>query len=133
MSPQFQVIFDDHFYTVYGDGTNKAYTDAIVCTQLWDLSHKLYVDDEFGPDGTLIYSPPLLDKVWLDKEGQHDCQQRLLDQHQHHEHQAQSRMADLPVDQYPDPPPIGIPGLLDYSSSDVDFGLEGDVLGDHSI
>ncbi len=64
VSPQFHVVFDDHFYTVYGDGTNDAYTNAI-CTQLWDSSRELYVHDEYGPDGSLIYSPPPLNKIWL--------------------------------------------------------------------
>ncbi len=32
VSPQFHVVFDDHFHTVYGDGERKLITDAI-----WDL------------------------------------------------------------------------------------------------
>ncbi len=34
VSPQFHVVFDDHFHTVYGDGEGNLITDAI-CDLLW--------------------------------------------------------------------------------------------------
>jgi hypothetical protein len=34
VSPQFHVVFDDHFHTVYGDGEGNLITEAI-CDMLW--------------------------------------------------------------------------------------------------
>lgn len=76
VSPQFHVVFDNHFHTMFSDGLNASHMDAI-CQLLWDTSRDLYAYAEYGPDGSLIYSPPLLDTVWLDEEGQLDCRQHL--------------------------------------------------------
>jgi hypothetical protein len=73
------VVFDDHFHTVYGDGEGNLITDAI-CNLLWENDWELYAEDKYGLDGSLIYTPPLLGKVWLDEEGLCRRHQRLLDQ-----------------------------------------------------
>jgi hypothetical protein len=57
VSPQFHVVFDDHFHTVYGDGERKLITDAI-CKLLWENDWELYAEDKYGPDGSLIHTPP---------------------------------------------------------------------------
>ncbi len=86
VSPQFHVVFDDHFHTVYGDGEGKLITDAI-CDLLWENDWELYAEDKYGPDGSLIYTPPPLDKVWLDEEGLRKHRERLLDQCHRVKHQ----------------------------------------------
>jgi hypothetical protein len=86
VSPQFHVVFDDHFHTVYGDGEGNLITDAI-CYLLWKNDLELYTEDENGLDGSLIYTPPPLDKVWLDKEGLCKCCQQLFDQRRQVKHQ----------------------------------------------
>jgi hypothetical protein len=79
VSPQFYVVFDDHFHTVYGGGKGKLITDAI-CNLLWENDWELYAEDKYGPDGSLIYTTPPFDKVWLDEEGLCKRCERLLDQ-----------------------------------------------------
>jgi hypothetical protein len=86
VSPQFNVFFDYHFHTVYGDGEGNLITDAI-CNLLWKNDQELYAEDKYGPDGSLIYTPPLLDKVWLDEEGHCKRHQQLLDQRHWVKHQ----------------------------------------------
>ncbi len=76
VSPQLHVVFDDHFHTVYGDGEGNL-IDAI-CNLLLENDLELYAEDEYGPDGSLIYTPPLLDKVGLDEEGLCKRRQPLL-------------------------------------------------------
>ncbi len=70
VNPHFHVVFDDHFHNVYGDDEENLITDAI-CNLLWKNDWELYAEDKYGPDGSLIYTPPPLDKVWLDEEGLH--------------------------------------------------------------
>jgi len=67
VSPQFHVVFDDRFHTVHGDGKADTITDTI-CDLLWENDREIYAEDEHGPDGSLIYTPPPLDTVWLDEE-----------------------------------------------------------------
>jgi hypothetical protein len=86
VSPQFHVVFDDPFNTVYGDGEGNLITDAI-CNLLWENNQELYAEDKYGPDGSLIYTPPPLDKVWLDEEGLCKRREQLLDQRRRVEHQ----------------------------------------------
>jgi hypothetical protein len=103
VSPQFYVVFDDHFHTVFGDGEGNLITDAI-CDLSWKNDWELYAEDKYGPDGSLIYTPPPLDKVWLDKEGLHERHQKLLDQHRRVEHQTQIKMQAVPTLQTDDAP-----------------------------
>jgi hypothetical protein len=42
VSPQFHLVFDDHFHTVYGDGEGKLITDAI-CNLLWKNDQELFM------------------------------------------------------------------------------------------
>ncbi len=86
VSPQFHEVFDDHFHTVYGDCEGNLTTDA-VCNLLWENEWELYAEDEYGTDGSLIYTPPPLDKVWLDEEGLRKHRERLLDQCHQVKHQ----------------------------------------------
>jgi hypothetical protein len=97
------VVFDDHFHTVYGDGEGNLITDPI-CDLLWENDGELYAEDEYGPDGSLIYTPPPLDKVWLDEEGLHERRERLLDQHRRVEHQTCMKKQAVPIPQTDDAP-----------------------------
>ncbi len=96
VSPQFHVVFDDHFHTVYGDGEGKLITDAI-CNLLWENNQELYAEDEYGPDGSLIYTPPPLNKVWLDEEGLCERHEQLLDQCCWVEHQTPIKKQAVPI------------------------------------
>jgi hypothetical protein len=52
----------------------------------------------------LIYTPPSLDKVWLDEEGLCECCERLLDQRHWVEYQTQIKKQAAPIPQTDDAP-----------------------------
>jgi hypothetical protein len=66
VSPQFHVVFDDSFQTVFSSGDNDAVMYAI-CNNLFDTNQEVYAEDDFDADGNLVYRPPPLDEVWLDE------------------------------------------------------------------
>ncbi len=64
MSPQYYLVFDDLFETVFGT-SNDALLDDI-CNRLFDSGHDInFYDDEITSDDPLAYHPPPLDEVWL--------------------------------------------------------------------
>ena len=64
ISPQYHVVFDDKFETVFHNGKSSEELDKI-CNQLFVESRDCYVEVEYDEDGLLIYQPPPLDEVWL--------------------------------------------------------------------
>ena len=64
VSPQFHVIFDDLFQTIFSLDDNDMIVDAI-CNQLFESNWDIYAEDEFSVDEELIYSLPPLDDVRL--------------------------------------------------------------------
>jgi hypothetical protein len=68
VSPQYHVVFDDKFETVFCD------TEEIdkTCGQLFVNSKECFVEEEYDEDGLLIYRPPPLDKVWLSEPERQD-------------------------------------------------------------
>ena len=75
-SPQYNVVFDDLFQTVFSSGENDAVVDTI-SNFLWDNNRELYVEEEFDEDGNLIYEPLPLDKVWLSEPERREKKGRL--------------------------------------------------------
>ena len=73
ISPQFHVVFDDLFQTVFSLGYNNIVVDAI-CNQLFENNWDIYDEDEFSVDEELIYSLPPLDEVGL-SEPEHEKMQ----------------------------------------------------------
>ena len=57
VSPQYHVVFDDLFHTVFGD-VNDALNKAI-CDILWQTDRELYAEDKFNAEGELIYTPTI--------------------------------------------------------------------------
>jgi hypothetical protein len=78
VSPQYHVVFDDKFETVFSDGKSSEELDRI-CADLFVNSRELYVEDEYDEDGMLIYRPPPLDEVWLSEPERRD-RRKVLDQ-----------------------------------------------------
>ena len=88
VSPQYHVVFDDNFQTVFHDGKSSEELDKI-CNQLFVESRDCYVEEEYDDDGILIYKPPPLDEVWLSEpercerkhelEKQRECARRRQD------------------------------------------------------
>jgi hypothetical protein len=120
-------VFDDRFHTVHGTGKDDTITETI-CDLLWENDREIYAEDKHGPDGLLIYTPPPLDKVWLDEEGLRDRRTCLLDQRRRVErqirHQSQAVPTPTELDD-PPPPPNGNPIISDDSVV-VDFNHDDD-------
>ena len=64
ISPQYHVVFDGNFQTVFHDGETSEELDQI-CNELFVNSRDCYVEEEYDDDGILVYKPPPLDEVWL--------------------------------------------------------------------
>ena len=73
--PQYHVVFDDLFETVFNSGADDALVDSISKT-LYGTSCEVYATDEYDADNNLVYKPPPLDEVWLDAEG---CEQSKVE------------------------------------------------------
>lgn len=101
VSPQFHVICDNRFHTLYGAGRKDTITNTI-CNLLWANDHEIYAEDKCGPDGTFIYTPPPLDKVWLDEEGVRDQRNCLITQHHHVEQEFCTKSQAVPTPTKPD-------------------------------
>jgi hypothetical protein len=68
VSPQYHVVFNDLFKTVFSSGSDNALVDSI-CKNLYGTSCEIYATDEYDAEDNLVYKPPPLDEVWLDAEG----------------------------------------------------------------
>ena len=67
VSPQYHVVFDDLFKTVFSSGADDALVDSI-CENLYGTSCKIYATNEYDAHNNLVYKPHPLDKVWLQKD-----------------------------------------------------------------
>lgn len=79
VSTQYHVVFNDLFHTVPRSDTPSATTDAIVDT-LFETSRETFADIERNADGSIIYSPPPLDDVWLteaERRESHQAREKL--------------------------------------------------------
>jgi hypothetical protein len=79
VSPQYHVVFDDLFESVFSSGPNDAVVDAI-CEDLYKTSRDAYATDEYDAHDNLVYKPPPLDEVWLDAEGREQSKIELRQQ-----------------------------------------------------
>ena len=64
VSPQYHVVFDDCFQTVFHDGKSSEALD-LICDELFASSRECYSEEEYDEDGILVHRPPPLDEVWL--------------------------------------------------------------------
>ncbi len=75
-SPQYHVLFDDLFETVFSSGTNDALVDTI-CENFYGTSCEIYATDKYDAHDNLVYKPPPLDEVWLDAKGREESKIEL--------------------------------------------------------
>ena len=143
VSPQYHLVFDDHFHTVFGDGEECEFTKAI-CDLLWENNREVYAEDEFDASGELIYTPPPLDDIWHNEEGRRERKVRLREQRRRMERQIRLRTEQthdsLAKDaSSPDPE---LPDLAEISDDDAASSdssaappseSEGDGWDDHPI
>lgn len=97
ISPQYHVVFDDLFETVFSTGENDATVDAI-CNNLFDHNRDWYALEEYNEDGKLIYRPPPLDEVWLTEPERRERKQQLSDQRRRYreeQREVDSRLPDI--------------------------------------
>ena len=72
ISPQYPVVFDDNFETVFNEGRSDEEVD-IIYDNLFEGNCECYVEEEYDQDRVLVYKPPPLDEVWLPEPEKQDC------------------------------------------------------------
>ena len=65
ISPQFHVVYDDHFTTVSTDGSHMELFDADTWTSLLEGGYERAWGFEYDDEGRIINPPPELDESWL--------------------------------------------------------------------
>ena len=65
VSPQYHVVFDDLFQTVYASIDYDVDLIDAILNKLFETEREIYAEEELDDDGDVIYSPPPLDDVWL--------------------------------------------------------------------
>jgi hypothetical protein len=68
VSPQYHVVYDDLFQTVFSAGPIIELVDSM-CEELFTTSCEVYATDEYDAEDNLVHRPPPLDEVWLDEDG----------------------------------------------------------------
>jgi hypothetical protein len=124
--PQYHVVFDDLFKTVFSSDTNDALVNSI-CENLYGTSCKIYATDEYDAHNNLVYKPPPLDEVWLDVEGHQQSQIELQKQRKCNEELMRNRevatkdMVPTPATQGGHVPDIPLPDGALISDDDDSF------------
>ena len=85
ISPQYHLVFDDLFGTTVCTRDNDPVINNI-CNDLFDSIRNWYAEEEFDPDGQLIYPPPPLAGVCIDKCGRQELKEQFGKQ-QHRQEQ----------------------------------------------
>ena len=129
ISPQYHVVFDDLFETVFSSGANDALVDSI-CENLYGTSCEVYATDEYDANDNLVYKPPPLDEVWLDAEGREQSKVELQQQRKRNEELMRNRevatadMVPTPITQGGHVPDNPLPdGALISDDEDDSFNL----------
>ncbi len=126
VSPQYHVVFDDLFKTVFSSGTNNALGDSI-CENLYGTSCEISATDEYDAHDNLVFKPPPLDEVWLDAEGREQSKIELRKQCKRNEdlmrnHEVTTKdMAPTPATQGGHVPDILLPDGALISDDDDSF------------
>ena len=71
ISPQYHVVFDDQYETVFNMGAPEDQFDTL-CNDLFENSRDWYAQEEYDSDGNVTYKPPPLDEVWLSEPERRD-------------------------------------------------------------
>ena len=143
VSPQYHVVYDDLFQTVFSTGPTDV-VDAI-CEELFTTSCEVYATDEYDADDNLVYRPPPLDEVWLDEEGRRQSRDELRQQRARNDARIRARersaqdQVSTPVSPTPAAPiPIGDGAVISDSEDDssVESGTsqsEGGAGGNNNV
>ena len=71
VSPQYHIVFDDKFETVFSNGKTDEEFDKL-CEQLFVNQREYYVEEKYDENGILIYEPPPLNEVWFSETERRD-------------------------------------------------------------
>ena len=116
VSPQYHVVFDDKFQTIFNEGRTEAELDKI-CEELFAGDRESYVQEEYDDDGILVYEPPPLDEVWLSEPERRDRRSALEKQRQ----RAVRREKELASrERHVEPAPSPCPPLVEADSDSED-------------
>ncbi len=135
VSPQYHVVFDDLFKTVFSSGANDALVDSI-CKNLHGTSCEIYATDEYDAHDNFVYKPPPLDEVWLDAEGHEQSKIELLKQCKRNEELMRNRevatkdMVPTPATQGGHVPDIPLPDGALISNDDDSYIYDTESEGD---
>ena len=91
VSPQYHMVFDDNFETVFHDGKSDEEFQTI-CNDLFVNSRDCYMEEEYNDDGVLIYTPPPLDEFWLSEPERRERRHALDKQRIRTEHRERELM-----------------------------------------
>jgi hypothetical protein len=126
VSPQYHVVFDILFKTVFSSGADDVLIDSI-CKNLYGTSCEIYATDEYDAHDNLVYKPPSLDEVWLDAEGREQSKIELWKQCKCNEELMRNRevatkdMVPTPANQGGHVPDIPLPDGALISNDDDSF------------
>jgi hypothetical protein len=67
VSPQFHLIHDDNFETILNDTPLDHPLSDECLLDIFETSREVYSDIERAEDGAIVYTPPPLDDIWLDR------------------------------------------------------------------
>ncbi len=126
VSPQYHVVFDDLFETVFSSGADDALVDSIFENLYW-TSCEIYATDKYDAHDNLVYKPSPLDEVWLDAEGREQSKIELWKQRKRNEEMmrncevATKDMVRTPATQGGNVPDIPLPDGMLISDDDDSF------------
>ncbi|KAL7529135.1 hypothetical protein ACHAXR_002811, partial [Thalassiosira sp. AJA248-18] len=138
VSPQYHLVYDDLFQTIFNGGYSATETDSIF-DELFENARDVYSPIEHDKDGAIVYEPPPLDNIWLTEEERREKKVDLQKRRDRDRDRWTKEYDEvIPAkDTTPDGPPVGrIPGNMsggpivsddedsdpeDNSDSDDDF------------
>jgi hypothetical protein len=111
ISPQFHVVFDDLFESVFSFGPDDQVITAI-CEDLYNTNREVYATDEYDAHDNLVYKPPPLEEVWLDADGREHHKLELRQQRKRNDDLMRLRDMEI-ADMAPTPATQGgpVPGV----------------------
>ena len=122
VSPQYHVVYDDLFETIFASNDHDKELIDLICNDLFESNRDRFIDDENDSDGEIIYSTPPLDDMWIDEPTQRTKRDNLRRQRQITEERERTRWKDvtpdydgLPAEPFEPVPPM-IPAVSDDES-----------------
>jgi hypothetical protein len=65
VSPQYHVVYDDLFETIFAGQITANETSDALFTKLFNNAREEYAPAEYDKAGRILFEPPPLDDIWL--------------------------------------------------------------------